>query len=325
MSELLLLSKNPQDKKLADATSKVLGWKLVEIVAPIDLVRHLQRQVEGVILIDSIDEPGFRDVEKAIEETIGLFSSQVHPNQFLFLGDGDPAEVPHVLQSALFGGYVMRAGDLDGTVAAKRFAALCAGLIRPKAVGPLGFLSKGAKSQTVRLARSTQKQEAVEAVRKYLESLKFQSRISNFIANAVDELLMNAIFDAPADEFGKQIYAKTARTTEMALQGKQAVEMILSHDADTIAVTAVDLYGSLDKNRLLTHVAKKYVEEEYRVKSTTAGAGLGLGTIFHIGASFCFVCEKGARTEATVFFEKSQNFKEFRKQFRFLVTQFYSE
>lgn len=324
MSSLLLLSKNPHDRKILEATAKILGWKLEHLASSTELVAHLEKKVKGLIFIDSIDEPGFQEVEGAIGKTLGLFSSAIQPNQFLFFGDGDPGEVPHVLQSALFGGYIMRTAEPEGP-AARRLAALCAGLGRVPAFGSTGFLGKAAKAQSVRLVRATQKQEAVEAVRKYIEALKFQTRISNFIANAVDELLMNAIFDAPTDEFGKQVYSKTARTTEMPLQGKQAVEMVLAHDADTLAVTAIDLFGSLDKVRLLSHIAKKYVEEEYRVKSTTASAGLGLGTIFHIGASFCFVCEKGNRTEATVFFSKSANFKDFRKQFRFLVTQFYSD
>ena len=56
---------------------------------------------------------------------------------------------------------------------------------------------------------SIQKQEAAEAVRQYLIQAKIPGRIANSVANAVDELLMNAIFDAPTDAFGKTIYSAT--------------------------------------------------------------------------------------------------------------------
>ena len=89
------------------------------------------------------------------------------------------------------------------------------------------------------------------------------------------------------------------------------------------AGAASDLYGSLDKNRLLSHISKIYKEEEYRVRTAVAGAGIGLATVFRTGGSFFFVSEQGVRTEVTVFFKRTDNFREFKDQFRFISTQFY--
>ena len=175
----------------------------------------------------------------------------------------------------------------------------------------------------VKLALSSQKQEAVEAIRTYLEAAKFNSRMATSIANAVDEILMNSIFDAPIDELGKPMYAQTPRSTVFELKGRQEVEMKVGFDGSYVAVTAVDHFGSLDKVKLMKHIAKIYTDEEYKVKTSVAGAGLGLATVFQSGGSFFFVSESRTRTEVTVFFKRTESYRDFKDQFRFISTQFY--
>jgi hypothetical protein len=96
-----------------------------------------------------------------------------------------------------------------------------------------------------------------------------------------------------------------------------------SRAATASALTAIDLFGSLDKNKLLSHISKIYTDEEYKVKTSVAGAGIGLATVFRSGGSFFFVSEARVRTEVTVFFKRTDSFREFKDQFKFLSTQFY--
>jgi hypothetical protein len=79
----------------------------------------------------------------------------------------------------------------------------------------------------------------------------------------------------------------------------------------------------LDKAKLLAHVTKVYTEEEYKIKTSQAGAGIGLATVYKTGGSFFFSSESRERTEVTVFFRKTDSYREFRDQFRFFSTQFY--
>jgi hypothetical protein len=179
------------------------------------------------------------------------------------------------------------------------------------------------KIQSVTLFNSLQKSKAVEAVKSYMIAAKFQSRIASTIANAVDELLMNAIFSAPIDELGKHLYDNTARSAEIRLDGKQAVEMQLGYDGSYIGITVIDRYGSLDKTKLLTQISKTYTESAYRLKMTQAGAGVGLSMVSKMGGSFFYACEFRERTEATVFFRRTNSYRDFKSQFQFFSTQFY--
>src|SRR6185369_6796516 len=116
------------------------------------------------------------------------------------------------------------------------------------------FLGPKAVVQGVTLTRSEQKQEAVEAVRQYLIQAKVPARISNIIANSVDELLMNALFDAPTDEFGKALYTITDRSQSRELKDKELVQMRIGFDGFNVGVSVTDFFGAIDRPRLLNHV-----------------------------------------------------------------------
>jgi hypothetical protein len=211
----------------------------------------------------------------------------------------------------------------DPKIAGQHYGRIVRATLSGRAFGLPKLLKDGAKTQIVKLQITSQKQDAVEAIKNYLLAVKFQSRMATTIANSVDEILMNAMFDAPTDDVGRPLYSLTARTTVIKLEGKSAVEMHVGFDGEYVAISAVDLYGSLDKAKLLSHISKIYTEEEYKVRTSVAGAGIGLATVFRTGGSFFFSSESRTKTEVTVFFRRTENFREFRDQFRFLSTQFY--
>lgn len=256
-----------------------------------------------------------------VQERIGLFSDKVNPNTLHFLSMGDLETVPFLIQSPLFGNYVKRNfGNI--TEAAKHYSRVVRASNANRPFGLMGLLKPDAKVQVVKLKQSNQKQDAVEAVRNFLIQSKFHTRMAAIMANAVDELLMNAIFDAAVDPGGKPIYLNTPRSTVFPLEGKSEVEMHVGVEQEYVAIMAVDRYGSLDKVKLMTHISKLYNKEEYKVRSSVAGAGIGLATVFHSGGSFFFASEAGERTEVTVFFKRTNNFRDFKDQFRFIATQF---
>jgi hypothetical protein len=99
--------------------------------------------------------------------------------------------------------------------------------------------------------------------------------------------------------------------------------MQIGFDGTYVGVTVADSYGSLEKDKLLSFMSKVYEQEEYKLKTSVAGAGLGLATVFRSGGSFLFVSESRVRTEVTVFFRRCDNYRDFKDQFRFISTQLY--
>lgn len=51
--------------------------------------------------------------------------------------------------------------------------------------------------------------------------------MATLISDCIDELLMNAIFDAPMDHLGKHAHQNTPRNSILDLDGKNTVEVKL--------------------------------------------------------------------------------------------------
>jgi len=275
-----------------------------------------------VIMVDVSSATQYKQFELAIQNSVGIFSDKISANGIHFISSDDINEVNFLFESPIFGHYICRNYG-DPLAAAKRYGYIVRATQKERAFGMKNLIHENTKIQTVIFQNTHQKQEGVEAVRNFLLSAKFKSRMAMTIANAVDELVMNAMFDAPVDELGTQIYSSTPRSTKIKLEGQNSVEMHVGYDGEYVAISAVDLWGSLVKLRLFSHITKRYIDEEYKVKTTVAGAGIGLATVFRSGGSFFFSSESQSRTEVTVFFKRTDNFKEFRNQFRFISTQFY--
>jgi len=319
---LLLISRRSEDQAFAAEVALTAGLEFTQVQDSKSGADLVSQSAADIIFVDVSSPELYASFEQAVQETVGLFSDKVNANSIHFLTFDDLEKAQYLVQSPLFGHFIMR-NYSDPKEAGQHYGRIVKASLAEKAFGLAQLLKPNSKIQVIKLSVSSQKHNAVEAVKAYLLAAKFQSRMATVVANAVDELLMNAIFDAPVDDLGRQILSTIPRSTVQTLEGKNAVEMHVGFDGQYVAISAIDFYGSLDKAKLLSHISKIYVKEEYKVRTSTAGAGIGLATVFRSGGSFFFISESGSRTEVIVFFKRTDNFREFKDQFRFISTQFY--
>ena len=320
---LILVSSLPADQEFGSEVASVAGLTLEVLPDPTEAAQKIMSSDVGAVFVDGSTADDFSRFESALKEVAGgLFSDKINANHFHFLSDKDLAQVTYLFESPVFGHFVSRNyGDVKK--AGMRYGYIVKASTQNRIFGLEQLLPSQARIQKVRFNRTSQKQEGVEAVKNFLIAAKFKTRMATVIANAVDEIIMNSMFDAPVDAMGKQLYLTTPRSTEIELKDKSLVEMHVGFDREYVAIMAIDLFGSLDKSKLFSHISKRYIEEEYKVKTSVAGAGIGLATIFRSGGSFLFASENSQRTEVTVFFKRTDNFRDFKEQFRFISTQFY--
>jgi hypothetical protein len=319
---LLLISTRPEDQAFAAEVATIAGLTLRQANTAAEGAGIIARDEPVVIFVDAPSEAQYQVFENAVQESVGLFSDKINSNAIHFLSSSDLSEVKYLIQSPLFGHFINR-NYQDPKESGQHYGRVVAASLMERSFGLSHLLKPGTKIQVVKLSLTSQKQNAVEAIKAYLLAAKFQSRMCAVVANAVDELLMNAMFDAPIDDLGKPTLSATPRSTVIKLEGKHQVEMHVGYDGKYVGVSAVDYFGSLDKQKLLSHISKIYDKEEYKVRTVVAGAGIGLATVFRSGGSFFFVSESRMKTEVTVFFKRTDNFREFKDQFRFISTQFY--
>lgn len=322
IKSLLLISDQPEDVSFVAEVCQFNQASLQVMPDPKQAVEFLTANSPIAIFINVDNLKVLNEFEMEAQQRFGLFSDQVQAHRFHFISSRSLGENRDVTKSPFFGSYFQRPTEEVEDKA--RFYGRFVDASEKRVTHELGhFLSEKGKVQTLTLTHSDQKQEAAEAVRQYLIQAKVPARISNIIANAVDELLMNAIFDAPADEFGRPIYTSTVRSQSRQLLGQEEVSMKIGFDGFYVGISITDHFGLLDRGRLLNHVSMNYRDQEYTVKQGNAGAGLGLATVFKSGGSLIYHCENGVKTEATLLYRAFSNYRDFKNQFHFFSAKFY--
>jgi hypothetical protein len=319
----LLISDHPEDPSfLAEvATHHGAGVQTMPEVG--SAVGFLATQECAGVFID-VDAPGrLREFESALQAKFGLLGSEKTPaTLFHFLSDRTLAENRELTSSPLFANFIQRPSQ-DHEEAARFYSRYMKAGNSRNANDLEDFLGERGGVQYLKIEHSDQKQEVAEAVRQYLMQGKIPPRIANIIANSVDEVIMNAIFDAPTDDFGRALYTATERSQSRVLTGREVSLMKIGFDGHYVGVSVIDQWGSLDRARLLHHVSINYKDSDYTVKQGQAGAGLGLATIFQGGATLIYECTSRQQTKVTLIYRAYDNYRSFKNQFHFFQAKFH--
>jgi hypothetical protein len=322
---LLLVSNRPDDIVFVRKIAETIELELIQSVDLVEISNAIKEKEIVGIFVDFVNLEGFRTFEAAIHDQVGLFSDRINSNQFHYISDLDIEERKFLFDSPLFGNFVLRkySGPEKAARAGARYAYVVKATTLERAFGIRNFFHPKSQIQTIQMKRSPQKQQVVEALRAYLIKAKYPTRMANTIANAVDELIMNSIFAAPTDTTGRRVFEQTPRDADIVLEGKSQIEVSIAFDGIQVGICATDLYGAIDKEKVLKHLSTIYKDEQYKMKMSVAGAGIGLATTFRGGGSLIFLCEKNSRTEVCVIFERLDNIREFKDQFRYVLNQYY--
>jgi hypothetical protein len=197
------------------------------------------------------------------------------------------------------------------------YARLTKALLAPTAFGIDKYVPPGVTAQTITIKRSGHKSKAVDAIQNFFIKQNVVARLSSLVAQAADELIMNAIFDAPCIDWN--YYRRTTpRDEDFELKAREHVQVSIAGTDEYVVLCVADQFGSLTKQALLNFLSKDYQEEAYTVRKQDPGAGLGLNGVIRAGFSLLFLAKEGVRTDVMLFFPKSGSFKDFREGFRFL-------
>jgi hypothetical protein len=114
----------------------------------------------------------------------------------------------------------------------------------------------------------------------------------------VDELLSNALFNAPVNAEGVHTHVSDDRTTTRSLVGRDQVTLRYACDARYLAIEVEDRYGSLDQETIMRCLIKASTRGRDKVSMSTRGAGIGLATVYSSCNHLVFNLEPGKRTQA---------------------------
>ena len=115
---------------------------------------------------------------------------------------------------------------------------------------------------------------------------------------AAEELLMNALYDAPRNADGRARNAELDRREPVTLGADETVHMRYGCDGQTLAVAVADPFGSLSK-KAVTDRLRKVRDGIPKPNAGVAGAGLGLVMTYSVANQLIFAVSPGRLTEVT--------------------------
>jgi hypothetical protein len=189
-------------------------------------------------------------------------------------------------------------GTLEGPDEHDLFAAVRRLLDGPESPGVAPYLLAGAPVHEVSVRSTEGKDRALDKILAFAESMDLAGEKLRRIELAAEELLMNALYDAPRNADGSERHQKLDRRLPITLAAGETVHMRYGCDGQTLAVAVADPFGSLQK-RAVTDRLRKVRDGIPKPNAGVAGAGLGLVMTYSVANQLVFAVSPGRLTEVT--------------------------
>jgi len=174
------------------------------------------------------------------------------------------------------------------------------------------YLSFGAEVRTERIKSSAGRADLLENLDSYLSEAGVRQTYRDRARLVAEELLMNAIYDAPCNPIDrKPLYNHLPRTEEVVLEPTQQGHFSFVFDGTKILVSVRDPFGSLGPSTIYRYLKNCYSEqpEEINGAEGKGGAGRGLHQIVEASSELIFNLSPAQKTEviSVIYTEKADD------------------
>jgi len=164
-------------------------------------------------------------------------------------------------------------------------------LIRNDVFGAEKYLLWGTDLSSITLTRASQRADLVAQISEQVRARGQSARVASMAMLVADELLSNAVHNAPVDARGEHYRRELPRDQELELDDRHQVRLRWGCDARYLAIEVTDPFGSLDRDTILRALAKNDVREH------GSGAGMGVALAYRSCDHLVFNLAPGKRTE----------------------------
>lgn len=179
------------------------------------------------------------------------------------------------------------------------------------------YLSWGVEIHNKKIINSVQRKDLKEGLVEHFKSFGIRSTILDRANTVAEELLMNAIYDAPVDAEGRSLFNHISRKVEVHLEPQQQSFLRYACDGVMLAVSVEDPFGALTKNIVINYLKSCYEGKAGSLNAEKGGAGRGLHLIIESSDVTIFNVKKGARTEVICLFSLDSSRKDIEPSFHY--------
>jgi len=164
-------------------------------------------------------------------------------------------------------------------------------LIRGDLFGAEKYLLWGTGLDETVITRASQRTHLVERLGEAVRARGQSARTAAMAMLIADELLSNAVHNAPVDAAGTHYRREIARGTELELDDRHQVRLRWGCDARYLAIEVSDSFGSLDRDTILHALGS------HDMRESGGGAGMGIALSYRSCDQLVFNLAPGRRTE----------------------------
>jgi hypothetical protein len=187
----------------------------------------------------------------------------------------------------------------------RRLSALAARILAPagdELSGLDGVLPPGTPIHARVVADHQDKSRCMARISEFVDAAQVPRKFRAPIEQCIDELVMNALYDAPVDARGVPLFAGIATRTRITMRSEHGVTVQYACDGKQFAVAVRDAFGTLARATVLGHL-HKCLHAEQPIDRKAGGAGLGLYLMVNAATAVTFHVMPGIATEAVCLFD----------------------
>jgi anti-sigma regulatory factor (Ser/Thr protein kinase) len=181
------------------------------------------------------------------------------------------------------------------------FVATATKALRGEIFGLQKYFPWGVTSFSMVVKNHEEKGKAIEILMQYANLAGVRGGVRDRIQLVCDELMMNALYHAPTDKEGKELYAGKTLKELAQLDMVNPIEVRYACSGRYFGVSVRDGGGSLSRDRALEYMRK--AQASAAIETKTSGAGLGLVSVLKSVSKLVFNLEFGVSTEVVALFD----------------------
>ena len=183
------------------------------------------------------------------------------------------------------------------------------------------YLTWGVEVQKKVVSASFQRGELKDEMTQHFKKIGIRTTILDRCYSVAEEMLMNAIYDAPTDSKGQSIFNHLSRKTEVVLESHLQSHLKYACDGTMLAVSVTDPFGALTRKILVDYLESCYSGQAGSLNEGKGGAGRGLHQIIENADLTIFNVKKGFKTEVICFFNIEGHIREAQPSFHYFFSE----
>lgn len=190
-------------------------------------------------------------------------------------------------------------------------------ILRRDIFGIEKYLAPATPIQDLTVKGSNDREAFNTMVMNFAEENRLGQYMAKLVFGITEELLMNAIYDAPVAG-GHHHYGELPRTTSVELRPDEYSKLYYGCDGSVFGIAVADPFGALTRAKLFQYLKKvlRRSDSTNLIDTKKGGAGLGLFKILYSSHSLICNVDPQKRTEVMALIDIQHQVRDFSKMAR---------